>query len=129
MINDKKDILIVNINKTYKDKYIYDENGNLNEKYIKDSTRESWRLKKELVEDNNIKYIIGIKNGEIKSVYGVIKYYKVPRLNGKQKERYGFEVKDLNNEIKEKIINGIYNKKILLKQVRIKYLRSEDILN
>ncbi len=125
----KKDILIVNLRISYNDENIYDENGNLDENEIKNCTRGDWYL--DYFQAQEVQYIVGIKDREIKTVYRVTNNepIKPDEHNGYKEIRYRFEVEDLDNETKEKIINGIYNNKVKLGQYTTMYLRSEDILN
>lgn len=129
-LDSKKDILIVNLRVTYNDKDIYDENGMIKKDYLKQITSEYWLVDYE--QAVKVKYVIGIKDGDIKSIYksNPSKMDAIDGIfNGKHEIRIKFELEDLDDRTKDKIKYGLIKKKVKLEEYTTMYLRSEDILS
>lgn len=103
------DILAVLLGKAYKD--------GMSEKELEKITKEAWILSPTKVK--NIKYIIGIKNKEIKSIYKVNGYRK-------EKKRYAFDVEKVDIKTEQEIKNVLDNQVSFVKPNPVRYLNSED---
>ncbi len=102
------DILAVSLNKTYKE--------GLSEKDLEDITRQAWRIDNKKV--GNIKYIVGIKNKEIKSVYKIKRYEPI---------KYRFYVEKADSNMEKAIRNTFNNTVSFRPSGDIRYLNSEDL--
>lgn len=115
-----QDILAVCLNKTYKE--------NMSDEKLKEITSEWWRIGKNNFD--NLNYIVGVKSKSIKSVYAINKEkskYERNIYNGTDAFRYKFELEEIEEEIKEKIIKTFDNNIVFGRGTAIKYLNSEDL--
>lgn len=119
------DIIAVCLEVTYNDKDIYDDKGNLKKDYIKQITSEHWRIDFEKSKD--IQYVMGIKRGSIKSVYGINDvHYITPEENEKEAGKARLELYDIDEKMKQRIIKTFDNK-IFFSKNPVKYFYSEDL--
>lgn len=105
-----KDILAVSLNKSYRE--------NISKEDLERITRGNWRIAKNNIE--HIKYIVGVKNKNIKSIYKINNYCK-------HEKRYCFEVGEVDNSIYKGINEKFNNKDELRMYGAIRYLNSEDL--
>lgn len=110
-----KDILAVCLRQTYK--------KGIGPGDLKNITTSAWRIDKRKIQD--IKYIVGIKDKEIKSIYKVKSVKEIK--DDFNRTRYCFDVYDeLDNSI-ERMIKNNFNNKIKFNGNPVRYFAIEDL--